>query len=641
AVAAATGAAAGGAGGDFGAFDVEALSRAFLVSVAPELEEGGWLLARSLGEKLRRAHGDLPEGLRLDDIALSFRPPPDPAGGSLFDELVRSARSVPTFRTDQDVTGPAPVSGAPADGARSAASATGSTSDGRPAERSPAPREAVSRPPGPDDRPGRPAGVPVRQLVAQMPAGVPTGEQIGLQVRVVGAGYDGPVTAAAPLLRAMPVRAGGTQVTIVVHAESGLVADGPLLRTVLVPERGDSDPVLFAFRAVARGLHRVDVKAYAGGTFLAELRAEVSVDERARRIDAPAQQAAIGSLAAVPGEVTLQVQADDAGHYIFQVLSDRTQFSPVTVTSRTGPAGPAVEQVLGALNRIARGTDYSGRNAREWLRQSGVNLWSQLVPAAVKEQFWQVRDVMSSFTIATGHDIVPWELLHPLRPGQDDGFLIEQVPVVRRVFDQARSSRIGLGRARYVVPPESPADALAEVAAVAARLGGAAGGVIDELAELLALVDRGGFGLAHFACHNNFRADAGGSSIRLRDGAFLPVMLSAATVNRSLAGSRPLVFINACRSAGEAPQYTRMMGWAKQFMAAGAGAFVGTLWDIRSRSAAAFADGFYQRLADGRTLGEAAHQTRLASAHDLGDPTWLAYSVYGDPAATAHAPGAD
>jgi CHAT domain-containing protein len=83
-----------------------------------------------------------------------------------------------------------------------------------------------------------------------------------------------------------------------------------------------------------------------------------------------------------------------------------------------------------------------------------------------------------------------------------------------------------------------------------------------------------------------------------------------------------------------------MMGWAKQFMAAGAGAFVGTLWDIRSRSAAAFADGFYQRPADGRTLGEAAHQTRLASAYDLGDPTWLAYSVYGDPAATAHTPGA-
>jgi hypothetical protein len=430
------------------------------------------------------------------------------------------------------------------------------------------------------------------------------------------------------------VPAGGTAVTVVVHAESGLVADGPLLRSVVVPEHGDSDPVLFAFRAVARGLHKVDVKAYAGGSFLAELRAEVSVDDRARRIDAPAQRAPLGPLTGLPGEVTLQVQADAAGHYVFQILSDRTQFSPVTVSSLTGPPGPAVEQVLAALSRVARGADYTGRNAREWLRQSGINLWNQLVPAAVKEQFFQVRRSMSAFTVATGHDIVPWELLYPLRPGEDEGFLIEQVPVVRRVFDQARSARIGLGGARYVVPSESPADALAEVAAVAARLGGAAGPVVDELDELLDLIETGDLGMAHFACHNNYRADAG-SSIRLRNGSFVPVMLSSATVGRSLARNSPLVFINACRSAGEVPQYTQMMGWAKQFMAAGAGAFVGTLWDIRSRSAAAFADGFYQRLADGRTLGEAAHETRLASAYDRGDPTWLAYSVYGDPAARA------
>jgi hypothetical protein len=491
------------------------------------------------------------------------------------------------------------------------------------------------RPPVEAETRRAPVDAEIRHLVAQMPAGVPTGETVGLQVRIVGAAYDGPVSAAGPLLRAMPVRAGGTEVTVVVHAESGLVADGPLLQSVLVPESGDSDPVLFAFRAVARGLHKVDVKAYAGGSFLGELRAEISVEVGGRRIDAPSRRAALGPLAAVPGEVTLQVQADAAGQYVFQVLSDRTQFSPVAVTSLAGPSGPALEQVLGALSRIARGADYTGSNAREWLRQSGVNLWNQLVPAAVKEQFWLVREQMSAFTIATGHDVVPWELLYPLRPGQDDGFLIEQVPVVRRVFDQARSAHIGLGSPRYVVPSESPADALAEVAAVAARIGGAAGPVIDELDELLGLLARGELGMAHFACHNNYRAEAGGSSIRLRNGAFQPVMLSAATVERSLARHRPLIFINACRSAGEVPQYTQMMGWAKQFMAAGAGAFVGTLWDIRSRSAAAFADGFYQRLADGRTLGEAAHETRVASAHDTGDPTWLAYSVYGDPAATA------
>jgi hypothetical protein len=490
--------------------------------------------------------------------------------------------------------------------------------------------QEIARPPKPD-----PLDQAARHLVALLPAAVPTGDQFGLQVRIVAAPPDRPPAASAPMRHFEP-EPGGTEVTVVVHAESGLIADGPLLQSVRVPWDGDSDPLLFPFVAVAPGLHKVDVKAYAGGSFLAELRAEVSVGGRGRRLDGAPHRATIGDLAAVPGEVTLQVQADAAGRYVFQVLSDRTQFSPVTVTSLTGSAGPAVEQVLAALSRLARGgSDHTDANAREWLRQSGVNLWTQLVPAAVKEQFFEVRDAMSAFTVAAAHDVVPWELLYPLRPGRDDGFLIEQVPVVRRVFDQARSPRIGLSRPRFVVPEGSPADALDEVVAIGARLGAPGGPVTDELDELLRLIGAGGFGMAHFACHNNYRAEAGGSSIRLRNGSFLPVMLAAATVQRSLARDHPLIFINACRSAGEVPQYTEMMGWAKQFMAAGAGAFVGTLWDIRSRRAAAFADGFYQRLTDGRTLGEAAHETRVEAARDRADPTWLAYSVYGDPAATA------
>ena len=76
-----------------------------------------------------------------------------------------------------------------------------------------------------------------------------------------------------------------------------------------------------------------------------------------------------------------------------------------------------------------------------------------------------------------------------------------------------------------------------------------------------------------------------------------------------------------------------MMGWAQGFMAAGAGAFVGTLWAVRSESAAAFAETFYAALTAGSTLGEACRQARTETGRHHDDPTWLAYSVYGDPAA--------
>jgi CHAT domain-containing protein len=111
-------------------------------------------------------------------------------------------------------------------------------------------------------------------------------------------------------------------------------------------------------------------------------------------------------------------------------------------------------------------------------------------------------------------------------------------------------------------------------------------------------------------------------------------MLNSAVARRSLAERSPLIFLNACRSAGAAPEYTQMMGWAGQFTAAGAGAFVGTLWPVSSSRASAFAEVFYADLVAGNTLGAACLHARQAT-EDSGDPTWLAYTTYGDPGAVA------
>ena len=148
-------------------------------------------------------------------------------------------------------------------------------------------------------------------------------------------------------------------------------------------------------------------------------------------------------------------------------------------------------------------------------------------------------------------------------------------------------------------------------------------------------MESGGVGLLHFACHNTFRVEAGGSSIMMGGGPFVPALLNRSVTTHSLARRNPLVFINACRSAGAVPEYTRLIGWAGQFMSAGAGAFIGTLWPVRSGSALTFAGAFYDALLAGETLGVAVRTARLATAANVSDPTWLAYTVYGDPAAAA------
>ena len=95
------------------------------------------------------------------------------------------------------------------------------------------------------------------------------------------------------------------------------------------------------------------------------------------------------------------------------------------------------------------------------------------------------------------------------------------------------------------------------------------------------------------------------------------------------------MFLNGCRTAGEIPGFTQLIGWAKEFMGAGAGAFIGSLWAVRSSSARTFAEEFYNALVrDGEPLGVASLQARQAIAADEGDPTWLAYTVYGNPSAS-------
>ncbi len=483
------------------------------------------------------------------------------------------------------------------------------------------PPGGASRPPGPE---------PDRYLVGEMQSRVRAGTEFSLIVSITTESPE-PGLAAAPLsgLRPGPQ---GLQVTLVVRPDTGLLALGELQETVTVPRHGDSQPVRFAFRARAVGLSRIRLTSWLGGTFLAELRLEVSVESEQPIADNQRRTTPIGAMQADPGEVTLQVHTDGA-RYSFQLLSQRYLFGPVVAKSLTEEPGQAVDRTVAMLRKMAGDVSgYTPALAARWVRETGTGLWQDLVPKSIQDQYWQLRDSITSFTIACEDDTVPWELLYPLTPTDDAGFLVEQFPVLRRIYDQCRTHRVLVGEARYVVPPGSPANAQDEVDAISRILGQPADSTITNLADLLDLFDAGSTGLLHFACHNTFSLEAGGSAIKMGGGALVPQLLNSAVGRRCLAARSPLIFVNACRSAGVSAEYTQMMGWASQFMAAGAGAFLGTLWPVRSSRASMFAEAFYAALVAGADLGRASLAARQATKDDA-DPTWLAYTVYGDPAA--------
>ena len=390
----------------------------------------------------------------------------------------------------------------------------------------------------------------------------------------------------------------GQDVVLVMWAP-GLHVLGDHQQTVHVPADGDSRPVRFELRADTPGPAKVSITAWIGGTHLGELRVEITA-ERDRAPGPHREVLAEITMQPTAGAVSLVVRYDPSQQaYRFEF---RDEDNPSEVPSNLAyDPGPVVEQLIADLDSLAAGrSGYSAGQTRDYLVNAGARLWQQLVPGQLREQFWDRQHRIRQLTILADKDAVPWELLYPMDPGHDAGFLVEQFPVTRAIFGWRPGRTLRLQPARFVLPEGSLHEAAAEVEAMRRLLdpGQAPGAVISELTPLTDLIGSGTFGLLHFACHNTYEP-VGGSCIRLGRVRFTPTLLEVAAIQKALQASAPTVFINACRSAGLAATYNRLDGWASKFLEAGAAAFIGSLWAVSDGASREFAEELYRRLQRG------------------------------------------
>lgn len=466
-----------------------------------------------------------------------------------------------------------------------------------------------------------------RYLKGQCPESVQVGEPFSLLVSIVTTGLP------SAGLKPFDVPPEGRDVLLVVHAPRLRVL-GHQRMTVHVPPAGDSEPVMFELRADTAGPQPVSVTAWLGGSYLGELLVEVTAEQ-----DGPSgtNHDVLAEIATEPtdGAVSLVVRYDPGQNaYRFEF---RDEDNPEEVISHLAyEPGPQVEQLVAGLDELAKGrSGYSAAQARDYLVNAGAGLWQELIPERLREQFWERQHRIRQLTILADKDAVPWELLYPMDPGHDAGFLVEQFPVTRAVFGRRPIRRLSLRPARFVLPDKSLPEAGAEIEAMRRLLdpGHSPDAVIAALTPLQELIRTGDFGLLHFACHNRFDP-ADGSSIMLDHVPFKLTHMTTAAINHALADSAPTVFINACRTAGLTARYNRLDGWASKFLEAGAAVFIGSLWAVRDTTGREFASELYSHLRAGFSLGKALLCARRAAASQPGDPTWLAYTVYGDPSAT-------
>ncbi len=155
-------------------------------------------------------------------------------------------------------------------------------------------------------------------------------------------------------------------------------------------------------------------------------------------------------------------------------------------------------------------------------------------------------------------------------------------------------------------------------------------GRIQKATELLALFRKAVVNLLHFACHNSF--DERDCWILINKTRVHWDDLTTAASR--IADANAFIFMNACYSDKKIPKYTSIGGWANAFLRTGAGTFIGTLWEVRDETASVFAKTMYQELLAGKPFGKALRRARtVARRASPGDPTWLAYSFYGDSSA--------
>jgi hypothetical protein len=491
----------------------------------------------------------------------------------------------------------------------------------------------------PGEEPGE--GAKARYVRAELPEEAVVGESVILAVEVG--------SKASPLPTDLP---GGSELDVVVHAKEGFALEGSGSGTLRVPHDDSTARAEFRLRAEAPGAGLVRVYAIHDGGVLGSL--------TLRPLVRPAKGGRTGPAAArLQGAGALAGAAPSgAADLSLLILEERANGKPVLrirLTARDAELGLNLKE-FGPVPLGMEPTEYfrdffgdiealeeldaeSPEVVRQRLESKGARLYEAIFPEELRTLLWGFRDRITSIQIQSDEAWIPWELCRLTGTSEgvvvEDRFFCEAFELTRWIPGIARRPHLTLNNMAVVVPRDSRLGAarkerdfllsLAEgdrsVSEVPARYvdvrGALAGGAFD------------GF---HFSGHGISSApDPDRSAIRLEEAEELrPEEISG--VLRNLGRSRPLVFLNSCYGARGGLTIVGTGGWARRCLDAGAGAFIGAYWSVSDEAAFGFARAFYHEVREGKSLGAAVRAARAAiRAPD--DPTWLAYTVFGDPSA--------
>jgi hypothetical protein len=333
------------------------------------------------------------------------------------------------------------------------------------------------------------------------------------------------------------------------------------------------------------------------------------------------------------GPIPLKNTPEEYARDIYQRLTNLARQIHPTVHALSGAAYPISSQAI-----------------EEKLQEEGQNMWQELIPYELREHYKREREKWrdKSLLIISDEPYIPWELLWPYGSWGEEGPLCLHMNLSRWLRRNLQGDAtyepepfLCLRDLAVIIPPDSGLLAAQRERSFmrALMLQYGLRDVSPEepsYAAVKRLLQQGGYSWLHVAAHGNFYAENpdGESAIWLMDQQPLTPRSIVGEVEHYLREQRPTFVFNACELGRQGWAITGLGGWAGRLIGAGAGLFLAPLWVVNDGPALKFSITVYQALLERKTAAEAVRQGRL-TARRLGNPTWLAYSLYAHPNARA------
>lgn len=299
-----------------------------------------------------------------------------------------------------------------------------------------------------------------------------------------------------------------------------------------------------------------------------------------------------------------------------------------------------VAELFRAAEALLRHGERDAAMAQQRLQAVGKELSLDLLPAPLQQALWSHREDLETVQIVSGVAAIPWELGWLDGPGASApttaaGRFFATAFNLSRWFEGELYEALHLPLRRVALIVSKRLQGAREERRMLRQTLKGAGCEVDEVKarweEVMTALGAGIYDGVHFAGHASARGSAGG--LRLDDGTTLQPR-DVRALDFDPAERRPLVLLNGCATTRGHNGPTGIAGLARSFQQRGAGAVIGTQWAVADEVAADFAQHFYHHFLAGHPLGQAMKEARLAlHAQRPGDPGWLAYTLFGHPAA--------